>query len=142
MNNKIRTLDAARTRIAKLEAQLAGKPSPTPIAPARSATTLKKLSIKPTAAAVKHLVSSNLGVVASMESIQAQLNAAATPEARVKLLATHAKAYRAQARAVESCSVEQTQLLKSLQRIEIRKAYELYADPVAWKNRHRQPPEL
>jgi hypothetical protein len=139
---KIRTLDAARTRIAEVEAQLAGKPLPTPVAPVGSATSLKRPAVKPTAAAVKHIVSSNPGIVASMEAIQAELNAAETPKARLSLLERHAEAYRAQARAVKSCSVEQTQLLKVVQRLETRRAYELYADPVAWKNRYRRPPDL
>jgi hypothetical protein len=56
-------------------------------------------------------------------------------------LSAHAANYRAKIKA-EKDLVAQTQLLRQLNRIEKRAALELYADPVAWKNRNRQPKDL
>jgi hypothetical protein len=125
-----RTLDAARLRIEELEWQLSGKPMPT------------QKPGKTTAAAVKHIVSSNPGAVASLEAIQTELNEIDTPEARVRFLEKHVEAYRAQARAVKSCSVEQTELLRAAQRIELRLAYELRSDKVAWQSIRRSIPNI
>jgi hypothetical protein len=144
---KIKTLGVARDYIANLKSLLP-KPvvpeskaqSRTPIAPVGSLPALAKPTAK-VPAEVKNLVTSNLSVLPSLETIRAELKAAASGEQRIKLLSAHAENYRAKIKA-EKNLVAQTALLRQLNRIETHKAYELYADPVAWRNRHRHPQDL
>jgi len=133
----IRTLDGAKKYISFLQSK---QTSPTPIAPVGSLPALAKPAVKIPAEA-KKLVTSNLSVLPSLESIKAELESATSTEARIKLLSAHAANYRAKIKA-EKDLVAQTQLLRQLNRIEKRAALELYADPVAWKNRNRQPKDL
>jgi hypothetical protein len=108
MNNKktIKTLDAARSRIAELEAELGGKaPIAAPafkssrIAPAGSVTSVHQA---PT------IDSKAVSGLASMESIQGQINSAKSTADKVSVLQTHIDQRRAALKGMNHSSVEAT----------------------------------
>jgi hypothetical protein len=140
----IKTLDIARSHIAKLEsllpqpepepepeAQLAAK-TPSPIEPSGMITALKKPVSKPVAEAVKKVVAANAPGLPTMEALEKRLDAAKESGARAELLESAAGDYKAAIKA-ESNYAKQTELFRSLHRIQRRHAHELFADPEALK---------
>jgi hypothetical protein len=131
-DKRSRALGSANEVIESLRSQLASRPAkpaaPSSVAPSRPIEEVRAEIIK--------LVASNasaLSALPELESIQAELNATASGFERVKLLATASKDYvtaAAKAR-TEKDFKREAELLRSRQRLEIRRAYELFSLPPA-----------
>jgi hypothetical protein len=123
--SKPRTLQAAKDRIAELEAQLGKQKLPSNIEPA-SVTTLRRPIVEKVVAAVKSKAA-NLDSV-SLASIQEQLDATTDADARIALLAKAANDFKARIAANKNdMSAESQELYKAKAKIERRHAYELLA---------------
>ncbi len=152
MKKPTRTLGAARNEIAGLRSQL-GLPSLAYSQQAKSLSTAaadietlrKQLVNKPTAAKaaaeVKKLVTSSLVTLESLENLQTQLNGVDSIAGRIGILEKASAAYRSALRASKD-GVEQVQLLRSIQRLEKCRAYEIRQDPALWAKRNYQQQEL
>jgi len=144
----IKTLSAAKQRIAELEAQLAGK---APIATIQPKVTLKpgqKGSFdQPRVADVVSkvagkLVTSNLTTLPTLEQISAQLESAVAGESKLAILQQAEESYRAEAKRLQNKPVEQVAVLRKLSAVQRVAAVEMLNDPKAWKNRYRPANKL
>jgi hypothetical protein len=124
-NGKPKTLDAARQRIAELEAQLGKQKLPSAIEPA-SVTALKRPIVEKVVAAVKSKAANLDGI--SLAAIQEQLDATMGADARIALLAKAANDFKARIAANKNdMSAESQELYKAKAKVERRHAYELLA---------------
>lgn len=131
-----RTLDEARTRISELNAQLAGKK---PVEPSESVTALQKPTAKPTVASIKQAVAS--GSLPTLEAISRELKGEDSGSARITYLngvvSDYQKAIGAARKAKDYA--QETNLFRSLHRIQRRQAEEIMRDPEARKKVWQTP---
>ena len=124
-----KTLDAAKTRIAELEAKLAGKQRiPSTVEPTSNVTSLKKPSNRPNTAPVnafKETMAAALpSSLQSLEAISNALKAESNPGARLTYLNKAVASYR-EAVTAEKDFGKQTELCRQKARVERAQAYEM-----------------
>ena len=137
----INTLDQARQRIAALEATLSGKAPLATIQPTIDHCAALDKASKLTA--TPKLVTSTLATIQTLATVQSVLNDITDVKARIAVLSKAADQYRAQIQAVTD-QVEKTKLMRSLNKLETCRAYEMLNDKggAAWKNRYHVKEDL
>lgn len=132
MQPKIKTLDQAKTRIAELEAQLAGKQITVSPAVKPSFNLNKRTAATPN-------IASALTADLTVADLKAQINEADGSQ-KIKLLGKLETHFRTQM-SEEKDPVKQVALMRELSKAAKQRALAMYDDPKEWAKRYRQDEE-